>query len=93
MIRIRKELCVGCGACAANCPQQAISLVNGYAGINRDICNGCRLCLEICPNGAIVEMASVSTQELYTTVASMSRRANDLVERIEQLKNDNTSTG
>lgn len=93
MIQVNKELCTGCGACVANCPQQAISLVNGHAVISRDMCSGCRLCFEICPNEAIVEMASVSTQELHTTVASMNQRANDLIERIEQLKSDNTSTG
>jgi Fe-S-cluster-containing hydrogenase component 2 len=88
MVQVRKDLCTGCGFCAANCPQQAISLVTGQAKIDRSRCNGCRLCIELCPQGAIIEKAPVSTQELHTTVTSMSSRANELIERIEKLKTD-----
>lgn len=86
MLRIRKDLCLGCGFCASNCPQQAISLLSGQAEIDNDRCNGCYLCLEVCPQGAIVERTSISKNELQITVASLKQRTNDLVSRIEKLK-------
>ena len=47
------ELCVGCGACEALCPQNAIELSNknGYLFLQivKDKCNGCGYCLKICP--------------------------------------------
>ncbi|HUV57049.1 MAG TPA: 4Fe-4S binding protein [Dehalococcoidales bacterium] len=33
MLQVRKDLCLGCGLCAQNCPQQAISLLWGQAEI------------------------------------------------------------
>ena len=86
MIQIRKDLCLGCGLCAENCPQQAISLLLGQAEINENKCNQCHLCLEVCPQGAIVEMVPVSKSELQATVASLKQKTNDLMERIENLK-------
>lgn len=47
------KLCVGCGACQAVCPRNAINLSNknGFVSlkINRESCSGCGLCLRICP--------------------------------------------
>ena len=86
MLRIRKDLCLGCGLCSESCPQQAISVVPGQAEINQIRCNQCRLCLEVCPQGAIVEFAPVSEAELATTVGSLRQKADDLVRRIERLR-------
>ena len=86
MLQVRKDLCLGCGLCAGNCPLQAISLLWGYAEIDRSRCNQCRLCVEICPQGAIVEMVPVSKKELEATVVSLKQKTNDLIERIERLK-------
>ena len=86
MLQIRKDLCLGCGLCADSCPQQAISLIWTYAGIDQSRCNQCRLCLEVCPQRAIIEMVPVSKNELETTVVSLKQKTNDLIERIERLK-------
>jgi len=86
MIKIQANLCIGCGRCAESCPRQAISVINGLAQINRRFCNHCRLCLGLCPRGAIVELAAVSKTELALTVGSLKQKANDLVERIEKLR-------
>jgi len=86
MINIQADLCIGCGRCAESCPRQAISVINGLAQINRRFCNHCRLCLGLCPRGAIVELAAVSKTELALTVGSLKQKANDLVERIEKLR-------
>ena len=86
MLQVRKYLCLGCGLCAENCPQQAIRLLWEQAEIDQSKCNQCRLCLEVCPQGAIVEMAPISGNELQTTVISLKQRTSDLIGRIEKLK-------
>ena len=86
MLQVRKDLCLSCGLCVENCPQQAIRLIWEQAEIDQSRCNQCRLCLEVCPQGAIVELVPVSTGELRTTVVSLKERANDLIERIENLR-------
>ena len=86
MLRVRKDLCFGCGLCSESCLRQAISVVSGQAEINQIRCNQCRLCLEVCPQGAIVELAPVSEAELATTVGSLRQKADDLVRRIERLR-------
>ncbi len=45
--------CIGCGECAASCPPQTISLVNGKACIDRKDCIRCFCCQEMCPVKAI----------------------------------------
>jgi len=87
MLQVRKDLCLGCGLCAQNCPQQAISLLWGQAEIDQSRCNLCRQCLEVCPQGAIVDKVPVSEDELQATLVTLKQRADELVTRIERLKN------
>lgn len=42
------EKCTGCGACAAVCPQKAVSLKNGTARTDRKLCTACGACAEVC---------------------------------------------
>jgi ferredoxin len=86
MLRIRKDLCAGCGLCADNCPRQAISFFAGQAEIDNARCNECGHCVELCPRGAIVEAAPVSVHELKESVASMTCEVDNLIERIERLR-------
>lgn len=44
--------CIGCGLCAANCPQGCIASGVPYA-INQSHCLHCGLCAEKCPVGAV----------------------------------------
>jgi len=52
---LSKELCTGCGTCAAICPQKAIEMnLNMRQGlyipnINNNICKNCGLCFKVCP--------------------------------------------
>jgi len=85
-LQIRKDLCLGCGLCAENCPLQAISLLWGHAEIDQSRCNQCRLCVEVCPQGAIGEVVPVSRKELETTVVSLKQKTDDLIKRIERLQ-------
>ena len=86
MLRVRKDLCVGCGLCIENCPQEAVSVQSGKAWIDQKRCNRCGICLDVCPQGAIVESAPVSQAELAITVGSLKQNTNDLVVRIEKLR-------
>ena len=45
--------CIGCGLCAANCPQSCIATVVPYL-IEQAHCLHCGLCAENCPQGAII---------------------------------------
>ena len=45
--------CLGFGSCAEVCPQQAITVKNGVAVVNRARCVSCGLCAKACPRGLI----------------------------------------
>ena len=54
IIRIDKEKCNGCGACASACHEGAIEMIDGIAELTReDYCDGLGDCLPACPTGAI----------------------------------------
>jgi Fe-S-cluster-containing hydrogenase component 2 len=86
MLRVRRDLCLGCGLCVESCPQQAISIVSATAQIHQERCNQCRRCLDVCPQGAIMEVAPVSEHELQAVVTGLRDKAEDIIARIERLK-------
>ena len=54
IIRIDKEKCNGCGACANACHEGAIDIIDGKAELVREhFCDGLGDCLPECPTGAI----------------------------------------
>jgi len=85
ILRVRKDLCLGCGLCVESCPRQAISLKSGQAHIDQNRCNYCGLCLDVCPQGAIAELTPVSRRELQATVTGLKDRTEDIIARIEKL--------
>jgi len=52
-IEVRKDTCVGCGACIPSCPFGAISMVEDLAVID-DSCTMCGACESSCSYGAII---------------------------------------
>jgi len=49
------DACVKCGACAGNCPVEAITEGEDTFVIDADACISCGTCEGNCPTGAIVE--------------------------------------
>lgn len=53
--KIDADLCISCGACAADCPAEAISEGDSAYVIDADKCVDCGLCASTCPVSAPAE--------------------------------------
>ncbi|MGN1333636.1 MAG: DUF362 domain-containing protein [Anaerovoracaceae bacterium] len=49
------DACIACGACAAECPVEAISEGDGIYVVDADACIDCGSCADACPVDAPVE--------------------------------------
>jgi ferredoxin len=50
---IVKDDCIQCGACESECPEGAISEVDGYYEIDSVKCKDCGSCSDVCPTSSI----------------------------------------
>ena len=72
IIRIDRDKCSGCGACAKACHEDAIRMVDGKAVLTReDYCDGLGDCLPACPAEAI----TIEEREAAAYDADAVRRA------------------
>ncbi|MEM0492711.1 MAG: 4Fe-4S binding protein [Candidatus Thermoplasmatota archaeon] len=52
VVKVKKEDCTACGACAEICPVEAIT-IEEKAKVNPDICIDCGTCIGECPAKAL----------------------------------------
>ncbi len=52
-IVVNRSVCLGCGACVAVCPPDALFLHNGYLAIDAGTCTRCERCVKMCPVHAL----------------------------------------
>ncbi|MEA2070003.1 MAG: DUF362 domain-containing protein [Asgard group archaeon] len=67
--RIVEEKCIACGACAEQCPADAITIEN-IAVIDEAVCIGCAQCIAICPeDAATIPWGARQSDELLEKIA------------------------
>ncbi len=54
MAQVITDECIACGACASECPQEAIQEKGDKYLIEAELCTDCGSCVDQCPMGAIV---------------------------------------
>ena len=68
--------CTGCMTCIRNCPEDAISLVDGKAEIDHERCIGCGKCISVCPENAVrIPWGASSSRELQERIAEYTKGA------------------
>ncbi len=53
--QIQPDVCIACGACEPECPEQAISEQGGVFVIDETKCKDHAKCVEVCPVGAPIK--------------------------------------
>src|SRR5659263_343333 len=77
VIKINKDLCIGCGLCTTACHNGVIEIIDGKAEIvKKDYCDGLGLCLPDCPTNAINLVDQPEDADTTTASASKADTAN-----------------
>ena len=50
---VNPDLCVACETCVDECPEQAITMEDGIAKVDKKKCTECKTCIDACPSAAI----------------------------------------
>ena len=97
IIKIDREKCNGCGACATACHEGAIEMIDGKAKLTReDYCDGLGDCLPACPMEAITfEEREAPAYDEAAVLASKKEAENEILAcscpgtQARQMKRDN----
>jgi len=65
---INRFRCTGCGSCIKWCPEDAISLVDGKALIDKKKCIGCGECLAVCKFNAVMFDWGIESKSLQESI-------------------------
>jgi hypothetical protein len=76
-VKIRKDRCVGCKKCVAECAQFAISYPDGKAAIDGEKCVGCGRCIGECNFNAIYNPNSSSVKLFNYKMAEYAKAVTD----------------
>lgn len=49
---IDQDKCIQCGVCEAECPEGAVTEVDGFYTIDENKCSECGSCADVCPSEA-----------------------------------------
>ncbi|MDG6224582.1 MAG: 4Fe-4S binding protein [Candidatus Thermoplasmatota archaeon] len=52
-VKVDTDTCIGCGACVATCPVQALSMEGDKAKVDAELCVDCGACIGVCPVNAL----------------------------------------
>ncbi|WP_446424446.1 glycyl-radical enzyme activating protein [Mailhella sp.] len=64
-----ETFCTACGRCAASCPQQALSIVDGQVLVDRSRCVTCGTCVDRClNNGMKISGTAMTVEEVFEIV-------------------------
>jgi len=66
---VSEEMCIGCGVCMAECPVDAICMVDETARIDEQECIRCGNCHSVCPQEAVRHDGERIPQEVEANLA------------------------
>jgi len=78
-MKIDRDLCDVCGACAAVCPQTAITIREFQTILDTTKCTNCHICERMCPAQAIKDIKTTTTNDLDASFSTQKPDTYDVV--------------
>ena len=76
---VENDLCIGCGTCAAVCPQKILSIqwneYGEYNPVEISSCSKCTKCLQVCPFASEVANEDSIGYKLYGTISEINHQS------------------
>lgn len=52
-VSVDTDVCVGCGVCVEECPNEALEVSGEVVTVDEDACIECGICVDACPMGSL----------------------------------------